>query len=133
MYASDEPEDVWQEIGKTDVRKNGDGDLRWFRPKGKAQVTIEYVPQVADEIIEVVRLIPQESVHQRTVEQFVRVSVPQVGEEISEVVQITLQDRISERIIDRIVDVPVVVMQRQVPIIQTVQKTMEVPQVQFLD
>ena len=117
----------------TDQRKNGDGDLRWLRPNGKTQVTIEYVPQVADEIIEVVRLIPQESVHQRIVEQIVPVSVPQVGEEISEVVQIILQDRISERIIDRIVDVPVVVMQRQVPIIQTVQKTMEVPQVQFLD
>ena len=116
----------------TDVRKNGDGDLRWLRPNGKTQVTIEHVPQVADEIIEVVRLIPQESVHQRTVEHIVRVPVPQVGE-VSEVVQIIPQDRISERIIDRIVDVQVVVMQRQVPMIQTVQKTMEVPQVQFLD
>ena len=36
------------------------------------------------------------------------------------------------RIIDRIVCVPVV-MQRQVPTIQTVQKTVEVRQVQFLD
>ena len=141
VYASDEPEDVippthsMATSGKklTDVRKNGDGDLRWLRPNGKTQVTIEYVPQAVDEVVEVVRLIPQESVQQRTVEQIVRVSVPQVGEEISEVVQITPQDRISERIIDRIVDVPVVVMQRQVPIIQTVQKTVGVPQVQFLD
>ena len=37
-------------------------------------------------------------------------------------VQIIHQERISKRIIDRIVNVPVV-MQRQVPIIQTVQKT----------
>ena len=96
-------------------------------------MTIEYVPQVVDEVVEFVRLIPQESVHKRTVEQIVRVPVPQVGEEISEVVQIIPQDRISERIIDRIVDVPVVVMQRQVPIIQTVQKTVGVPHVQFLD
>ena len=36
------------------------------------------------------------------------------------------------RIIDRIVDVPVV-MERQEPTIQPVQKTVEVPQVQFLD
>ena len=42
------------------------------------------------------------------------------------------QERISKRVIDRIVDVPMVV-QRQVPIIQTVEKTVEVPQVQFLD
>ena len=35
----------------TDVHKNG--DLRWLRPDGKTQV-IEYVPQVLDEIIEVV-------------------------------------------------------------------------------
>ena len=84
------------------------------------------------EIIEVVRLIPQERVQQHTVEQIVDVPVPQVVEEIAEVVQIIHQERISERIIDRIVDVPVV-MQRQEPTIQTVQKTVEVPQVQFLD
>ena len=58
----------------TDARKNG--DLRWLRPDGKTQVTIECVPQVVDEIIEVVRLIPQERVQQRTVEQIVHVPVP---------------------------------------------------------
>ena len=45
------------EISFTDVRKTG--DLRWLRPAGETQVTIEYVPQVMEEIIEVVRLIPQ--------------------------------------------------------------------------
>ena len=50
----------------TDVRKNG--DLRWLRPDCETQVTIEYVPYVMDEIGEVVRLIPQERVQQRTVE-----------------------------------------------------------------
>ena len=70
-----------------------------------------------EDIVEVVRLIPQERVQQRTVEQIVHVPVPQAVEEILEVVQIILKERILERIIDRIVDVPVV-MQRQVPTIQ---------------
>ena len=100
-------------------------------PDGKTQVTIEYVPQVVDEIIEVVRLIPQESFQRRTVEQVVHVPVPQVVEEIAGVAQIIHQERITKRIIDRIVCVPVV-MQRQAPTIQTVQKTVEVPQVQSL-
>ena len=80
-----------------------------------------------DEILEVVRLIPQERFQQRTVEQIVNVTVSQVVEEIAGVVQIILQERVSKRIIDQIVDVPVV-MQRQVPTLQTVQKTLEVPQ-----
>ena len=109
-----------------DVRTNG--DLRRLRPDGKTQVTIEYVPQVMAEIVEVVRVIPQERVQQRTVEQIVDVPVPQVVEEIVEVVQIIPQGRLSVRINDRIVSVPVV-MQRLVPIIQTVQKTVEVLQV----
>ena len=44
------------------------GDLWWLRPDGEAQVTIEYVPQVMAEIVEVMRLISQERVQQRTVE-----------------------------------------------------------------
>ena len=76
---------------------------------------------ILEEIIEVVRLIQQ-----RTVEQIDHDSVPRV------VVQIIRQERFSKRIVDRIVDVPVV-MFRQVPTIQTVQKTVEVPQVQFFD
>ena len=58
------------------------GDLRWLRPDGETQVTIEYVPK------EVVRLIPLERVQQRTVEQIVHVPVPQVVEETAKVVQI---------------------------------------------
>ena len=77
-------------------------------------MTIEYVQQVVDEIIEVVRLILQVRAQQRTVEQTVHVPVPQVVEEIAGVVQIIPQERISERIFDRTVDVPVV-MQSQVP------------------
>ena len=90
-------------------------------------MTIEYVPQIMEEIAEVVRLVPQERVHQRTAERIVHVPVPQVVEEKAGVVQIIPQDRISKCIVDRIVDV-LVVMQRQVPTIQTVQKTVEFPQ-----
>ena len=100
-----------------------------MRPDGKTQMTIEYVPQVVDEIVEVVRL---ERVQQRTVEQIVHVPVPQVVEEKVGVVQIILQERVSMRIIDRIVDVPVVV-QRQAPTIQTVQRSVEVPQLQLIE
>ena len=78
------------------------------------------------------RSIPQERVQQRTAEQIVDVPVPQVVDEAAGVVQIILQDRISKRIVDRFVDVPVV-MQSRVLTIQTVQKTVEVLQVQFFD
>ena len=64
------------------------GNLRWLRPDGETQVTIEYVPQDLAEIVEVVRLIPQERFHQRTVEQIVHVTEPQIVEERTEVVQI---------------------------------------------
>ena len=45
----------------------------WLRSDGTTQVATECVPQVVDEIIEVVRLILQERVQQRTVEQIVHV------------------------------------------------------------
>ena len=79
-YSSDETEDgtplthsMSTRLGKelADVRKNG--DLRRLRADGKTQVTVGCVPQVVDEIIEVVRLLPQERVQQRTVEQIVHV------------------------------------------------------------
>ena len=41
------------------------------------------------EIVEVSRLIPQERVHQSTVEQIVHVPVPQIVEETAEVIQTT--------------------------------------------
>ena len=51
-------------------------------PDGETQVMIEYVPQVMEEIDEVVRSIPQERVEKRTVDQIVHVPVPRVAEEI---------------------------------------------------
>ena len=63
-------------------------------------MTIEYVRQVMEEIGEVVRLIPQERVQQRTVEQIVHVPVLRVVEEVAEVVRTIPQERISDRITD---------------------------------
>ena len=114
----------------TDVRKNG--DLRRLRPDGKTEVTIGCVPQVVDEIIEVVRLIPQERVQQRNVEQIVHVPVPQVVGEIVESgpdhspgAYLEAYHRPNRRCASGDAT--------QVPIIQTAQKTIEVPQVQFFD
>ena len=54
-----------------------------------------------------VKIIPQERVQQRTVEQMADISAPQVAEEFVEVLQTIHQERISERIAVQIVNVPV--------------------------
>ena len=108
------------------------GNLEWLRPDGEAQVTIEYVPQVMAEIVEIVRLTPQERVHQRTVEQVAHVPAPQVVEEIPEVVQ-TIPRRASRSVSPTESSMCQVVKQRQVPTIKAVPRTVEVPQVQFLN
>ena len=82
-----------------------------------------------DEIGEVVRLVPQECIPPRTVEQIVHVPVPRIVDGGS--VPNHSQERISKRITDSIVDVPAA-KQRQALPIQTVKKTLEVPQVQSL-
>ena len=81
------------------------------------------VPHMMEKTIEVMKLIPQERVQNRTVEQVIDVPVLQIQETV-EVPQIQL--------IDEVVDVPVVV-QRQVPTVEKVQKTVKVRQVQFID
>ena len=80
--------------------------------------------------------IPQERVQQRTVEQIIDVLVPPAVDEIVEVPQ----ERISECIVEQVIDVPSaarthvpVVTHRQVPTIQKVQKTFEVPQGKYVD
>ena len=73
---------------------------------------------VIEEIVEVMRLIPQERIQQRTVEQMVVVSRVSSRERNGG----SGPDHSPERIIrDRIVDVTVVV-QRQIPTSQTIQK-----------
>ena len=66
-FSSDETVDVTPlthsmstRLELTDVRNKG--DLCWLRPDDKTQMTIQCVPKIMEEIIEVVRLIPQESV-----------------------------------------------------------------------
>ena len=49
------------------------------------------------EIVEVVKVIPQERISERIVEQIVDVPVPQIMEEIVEVVQIIPQERVQNR------------------------------------
>ena len=86
-------------------------------------------PVIFEEIDEVVRLIPQERIQQRTVEQIVVVSRISSRERNGG----SGPDHSPERIIrDRIVDVPVAI-QRQIPTIQTIQKQWRVLQIQFID
>ena len=81
------------------------------------------VPHLMEKTIEVVKLIPQERVQNRTVEQIIDMPVV-VQRQVQETVEVP-----QLQFIDKAVDVPVVV-QRQVPIVQKVQKTVEVPQAQ---
>ena len=75
-------------------------------------------PVIIEEIVEVVRLIPQERIQQRTVEQVVVVSRISSRERKGG----SGPDHFPESVIkDRIVDVPVMV-QRQIQTIQTIQK-----------
>ena len=76
----------------------------------------ELVPPLQEETFEVIKLFPEEHTPRRIIQGF------------------TPQERISERIHEQTVDQPgdmvvdmLVVMQRQVPRIQTVLKTMEAP------
>merc|ERR1712032_363258 len=63
--------------------------------------------QVVEEIVEIAKIISQERVQQRTVEQVVDVPVPQVVEEIVEIAKIIPQERVQQRTVEQVVDVPV--------------------------
>ena len=53
------------------------------------------LPQIMEEMMEVVQIIPQEFVQNRTVEQFVDVSIHQIQEETSEALQFSTQEHTS--------------------------------------
>ena len=57
------------------------------------------ISQILEQIVEVVRLVPQEGVRQRLDEQFVEVPLPQIMEEIVEEFKIVAQEQSSERIL----------------------------------
>ena len=78
------------------------------------------VEQIVEQRVEVPKIIPQERVQQRTVEQIVDVPVPQVVEEIVEVAKIIPQERVQQRTVEQVIDVPV-------PQIQEVVRHVEVP------
>ena len=59
------------------------------------------VPQMAEQLLEVPKIISQCRILQQTLD----ILVPQVVEEILEVIKVILQERISERIVEQIVDV----------------------------
>ena len=77
------------------------------------QMIIQKIPEVQvderiqEQIVETTKVVAQERVQQRTVEQIVDVCVPQVQERSVELVKVILQERVSERIGEKIVDVPV--------------------------
>ena len=61
---------------------------------------------ILEEIVEVVRLVPQEQMSERICEQVVEVPVPQVAEKLIGVPKIASQERILQRAVEQIVDVP---------------------------
>ena len=81
-------------------------------------------------------MIPRERILEQTVKQIIEAPVPQAVKGCGGSGPDHPQERISKSIIDCIFDVPVV-LRRQVPtthtVQKTVQKTVEVPQVRFLD
>ena len=64
------------------------------------------VPHVKEEIVEVVRQIPQEQLQGRTMEQTVAVPLPRVMEEIVKVANIGPQERVQNCTLEPLVDAP---------------------------
>ena len=62
------------------------------------------VPQVMEETVEAVKLIPQDKVQNCTLEQIVAVPLPRIREETGEVIQLLSQDRVSDQVIEQIID-----------------------------
>ena len=82
------------------------------------------------------KLKPPTKLMKHTTEEIIDILVPHVMEKTIEVVNLIPQEQVQnhrvEQFIDKAVDVPIIV-QRQVPIVQKVQKTVEVFQTQFIN
>ena len=79
------------------------------------QVENMTVPQIQEQIVRGVKVIPQELSPERIVEQIAIIHVPQVLEEVVDIVQIILRKSCIAKVVDGRV-----VVQRQIPTIQTV-------------
>ena len=60
------------------------------------------VPQITNEIAEVAKLIQQERVQQRTVEEMEQMQVPQTQQQVNDVVEVISQEQTSERNVEPI-------------------------------
>ena len=89
-----------------------------------------------EKTIEDVKLIPQERVQNRIMEQIIDVPGRQIEEETVEVIQLIPQDRMSDRVVEQIVDSPSFTDSRdeqvQAPEVQVAQKTVKDPQTQSI-
>ena len=89
-------------------------------------ITSVPVPQIQEQIVEAIEVIPQEQMAERIVEQIVDVSVPQILEQIvdvpvpqiteetDEVATLIPQERIQQRTLEETVNVPVLQIQEQI-------------------
>ena len=95
------------------------------------------VPEMVQQLVNLPKTVSEDGIQQRTVERIADIPVPQVVEELVEVFKLQIVEEIDEKTVEvsqaqflgKAVDTPVG-MQRQVPMIQTVQKNMEVSPLQ---
>ena len=74
------------------------------------------------QLLEVPKIIPQDRIQQRTVEQIVDVPVPQVVEELAEVFKVYSRDEVHKRFVEQTIETPstaIAEMIVEVPVIQT--------------
>ena len=96
------------------------------------QGTVEQILDVpvlekAEQLVEVPKTVPQDRIQQRTVEQIVDAPVPQAVEELAEVFRVFSQDRIQQRTLEQIIPATSLAeMIVEVPVIQTPERTQQV-------
>ena len=77
-------------------------------------ITSVPVPQIQEQNVDVIKVIPQEQMSKRIPEKFVGVPVPQIMEETVEVAKLIAQERIQQRTLEETVNVPVLQIQQQI-------------------
>ena len=77
-------------------------------------ITSVPVPQIQEQNVDLIKVIPQEQMSKRILEQFVGVPVPQIMEETVEVAKLIAQERIQQRTLEKTVNVPVLQIQEQI-------------------